>query len=50
MPNSRLLGSLFPDVGLLFKVDEPEWMIFKHRWDASDIAREGVELMYPGGT
>jgi hypothetical protein len=44
------LGSLFPDAGLLFKVDEAERMIFKHRRDASDIAREGVELMDPGGT
>jgi hypothetical protein len=44
------LGSLFPDAGLLFKVDEAEWMIFKHQRDASDIAWEGVELMNPGGT
>ena len=43
------MGSLFPDAGLLFKVNEAERMIFKHRRDASDIAREGIELMDPEG-
>jgi hypothetical protein len=41
---------LYPNAVLLIKVDEAEWMIFKHRRDASDIAWEGVELMNPGGT
>jgi hypothetical protein len=49
-PNSRALGSLFPDAGLLLKVDEPEWVILEYGRDASDVAREGVELMDPGGT
>jgi hypothetical protein len=44
------LGSLFPDAGLLLKVDEPEWVILEYGRDASDVAREGVELMDPGGT
>ena len=43
-----MLGSLFPDVGLFFEVNEVEWVVFEHQRDASEVARESVKVSDPG--
>jgi hypothetical protein len=44
----RFLGGLFPYVGLFFKVDVSEWVVFEHRGNAVNMLRQGVELAFAG--
>ena len=45
----RTLSSLFLDACLLFPVDEAEWMILETGGNASDVAREEIQLVLTGG-
>jgi hypothetical protein len=41
-------GGLFPYVGLLFKIDVSEWVVFEDRGNAIDMVRQGVQLALTG--
>jgi hypothetical protein len=44
----RFPGRLFSYVGLLFKIDVSEWVVFENWGNAIDMVRQGVELALSG--
>jgi hypothetical protein len=46
---SRSLSSLFSDVGLFFKINGSERVVFKDRGRADDVPWEHIELLLAGG-
>ena len=44
----RFPGGFFSYVGLLFKIDVSEWVVFEDRGNAVNMVRQGVELALTG--
>jgi hypothetical protein len=44
------LLDLFADVGLFFKVDIAEWVVFKDRWGSKNIPGKYIKLVFTRGT
>ena len=46
----RSLSSLFSDVGLFFKINGAERVVFEDRGRANDVPWEHIKLLFAGGT
>ncbi len=46
----RMIGVLFPNVSLFFKVNVAEGVVFERRWSTQKVLWEDVQLMFAGKT